>query len=91
MGVLRRSGDHSSQDLPRVQEPELEKIQDLVLLPGERFIAPNIKSSEGYEIVAPTDEGEWLIGLFGKNLGRWGGIHPRLRARLIALREKILR
>lgn len=70
---------------------ELEKIQDLVLLPGERFIAPNIKSCAGYEIVALTAEGEWRIGLFGEDLGQWGGIHPRIRARLIALREKILR
>jgi len=36
---------------------ELEKIQDLVLLPGERFIAPNIKSCKGYEIVALTAKG----------------------------------
>jgi hypothetical protein len=70
---------------------ELEKIQDLVLLPGERFIAPNIKSCKGYEIVALTAKGEWRIGLFGEDLGRLGGIHPRVRARLAALREKILR
>jgi len=62
-----------------------------ILCSGQRSIAPNIKSVGGYEIVALTAEGEWRIGLFGQDLGRWGGIEPRIRARLIALREIMLR
>lgn len=45
-----------------------------ILCSGQRSIAPNIKSVGGYEIVALTAEGEWRIGLFGQDLGRWGGM-----------------
>jgi hypothetical protein len=70
---------------------ELSKIHDLVLVPANRFIAPNISSTQGYEIVALTDEGAWRVGLFGPDMGRWGGVHPKIRARLAALRAAILR
>jgi len=70
---------------------ELSQIRELSLVSVNRFIGPNVASLPGYEIYALTSDGEWRVGLFGVDRGRWGGIDPRIRARLAALRKAILR
>jgi hypothetical protein len=69
-----------------------DDVYDLALRPIDRSIAPNLKPVPGHEIVALTEQGEWSIGLFSRDLGaNFGGIHPRLQAKLAALRSVILK
>ncbi|MGV8848982.1 MAG: hypothetical protein ACOH16_05500 [Propionibacteriaceae bacterium] len=69
---------------------ELSKIQDLTLDPVYRLMYPK-EWTKGYEIVALTPEGDWRVGLFGPDRGKWGGIDPKIRARLTGLRAAIMR
>jgi len=68
-----------------------KKIDDLYLRPTQRIVSPNVPPHEGYEIVAVTRDGDWPLGLFAEDRGRWGGEGPRIHVRMAALRKMILR
>jgi hypothetical protein len=70
---------------------DVEKIEDFGLRKAERRVSPNTPPHEGYEIVALTKDGDWPIGLFAEDRGRWGGVVPRIYGRMAALRTMILR
>jgi hypothetical protein len=69
---------------------ELAKVQDLVLAPTELDLGSGNKI-EGLQIVAVTGDGEWPVGLFSEGISPRWGVQPLVQARLIALRELILR
>lgn len=70
---------------------DVEKIEDFGLRKADRRASPNAPYHEGYEIVALTKDGDWPLGLFAEDRGRWGGVGPRIHVRMAALRKMILR